>query len=66
MSAADRNLPNSDETYNTVFNYESNSSVHPLETELKPIFFVFDPICQLQRVAETKIQHLIKYLETEK
>lgn len=48
-------MPTSDETYKTVFTYERNSSVPLFETELTPIFFRFDPICQLQRVAETTI-----------
>lgn len=65
VSIVDRSSPLSDETYQTVFTYEENPSVHLVDAEPQPSLPDFYEIGQLQRVGESKMQHLIKYLETQ-
>uniref|UniRef100_A0A8W8JJP2 Chromo domain-containing protein n=1 Tax=Magallana gigas TaxID=29159 RepID=A0A8W8JJP2_MAGGI len=65
VSVVDKSLPLSDDTYQTVFTYEENPSVHLVDAEPQPSLPDFCEIGQLQRVGESKMQHLIKYLETQ-
>lgn len=44
---------------------KQNPSVHLVDAEPQPSLPDFDEIGQLQRVGESKMQHLIKYLETQ-
>lgn len=65
VSIVDKSLPLSDETYQTVFTYEENPSVHLVVAEPQSSLPDFCEIGKLQRVGESKMQHLIKYLETQ-